>query len=58
MAVRGLPQGGLTLPGLSAVLTARGKKIPGAGAQCLALTFLAKSAGSKSVFDLVLLLAK
>lgn len=35
-------------------LPARGKKIPEAGAQCLALTFLAKAAGSKSVFDLML----
>lgn len=35
-------------------IPARGKKIPEAGIQCLALTFLAKAAGSKCVFDLVL----
>lgn len=42
----------------SQLLPARGKKIPEAGAQCLARTFLAKDAGSESVFDLVLLQAK
>lgn len=36
------------------LLPARGKKIPEARVQCLALTFLAKAAGFKSVFDLVL----
>lgn len=40
------------------LLVLRGKNIPGAGAQCLVLTFLAKAAGSKCVFDLPFLSAK
>ena len=64
---KSLPWGGFTSLSPSALslsrtlsrsLSARRRKIPGVGAQCLALTFLAKHAGSKSLFDLMLLSAK
>lgn len=54
----GQPRRGLTWSVSLLSLSAKGKKIPEAGAQCLALTFLAKAAGSESVFDLILLPAK
>lgn len=54
----GQPRRGLTWSVSLLSLSAKGKKIPESGAQCLALTFLAKAAGSESVFDLILLPAK